>query len=102
VINGPGMILTQWLRLSRDIAYREIGVLVAFVSFPFEIVIHETLIRAVINGPGMILTQWLRLSRDIAYREIGVLVAFVSFPFEIAIHETPMWSLINGSDQPRS
>jgi hypothetical protein len=75
MINGPGMTLTQRLRLSRDIAYREIGMLVAFVSFPFEIAIRETPTRAVINGPGSLLFQRLRLNRDIAYREIGSLVA---------------------------
>jgi hypothetical protein len=59
-------------RRFRDFAYREIGSLVAFVSFLFEIAIRETPTQAVINGPGMTLTQRLRLSRDIAYREIGV------------------------------
>jgi hypothetical protein len=38
--------------IDRDIAYREIGILVAFVSFPFEIAIRETPTQAVINGPG--------------------------------------------------
>jgi hypothetical protein len=78
--------------LNRDIAYREIGVPVAFVSFPFEITIHETPIRAVINGPDVILTQRLRLSRDIAYREIDILDALVSLPLEFAIPETPIRS----------
>ena len=82
------MNLFQRLRLDRDIAYREIGILVAFVSFPLDIAICETRTRAIINGLDSFLIQWLRLNRDIAYREIGILVALCSFPFEFVIPET--------------
>ena len=55
MINGPGMTLTQWLSLSRDIAYREIEIFVALCSLPLEFLILETLTQAVINGPDLIL-----------------------------------------------
>jgi hypothetical protein len=59
VINGPDVILTQLLRLSRDIAYHEIDILDALVSLPLQVAIPETPIRAIINGLDSFLIQWL-------------------------------------------
>jgi hypothetical protein len=83
------MNLFQRLRLDRDIAYREIGILVAFVSFPLDIVIRETPTRAIMNGLDSFSIQWLRLHRDIAYREIDILVVKCFCHFKVPIHETP-------------
>jgi hypothetical protein len=41
-INGPGAILTQWLRLCRNIVYRDFGISVALCSCLLDIVIPET------------------------------------------------------------
>ena len=83
------MNLFQRLRLDRDIAYREIGILVAFVSFPLDIVIRETLTLDIINGLDSFSIQWLRLHRDIAYREIDILVVKCSCHFKVPIPDTP-------------
>jgi hypothetical protein len=92
------MNLFQRLRLDRDIAYREIGILVAFVSFPLDIAIRETPTGAIINGLDSFSIQWLRLNRDIAYRDFDILVALFSIPLDVAIPETPIWSYIYGPD----
>jgi hypothetical protein len=68
------------------------------ISFPLDVVIHETSIRTGINGPDSILIQWLRLNRDFTYRDFGILVALFLFPLHVAIRETPIWSWINGPD----
>jgi len=41
-INGPDRILSWQLRLNRDIAYHEIRIPVAFVSFPLDVAIPDT------------------------------------------------------------
>jgi hypothetical protein len=83
------MNLFQRLRLDRDIAYREIGILVAFVSFLLDIAIRETPTRAIINGLDSFSIQWLRLNRDIAYRDFGILVAKCFCHFKVPIPDTP-------------
>ena len=86
------MNLFQRLRLDHDITYREIEILVAFVSFPPDIAIRETSTGAIINGLDSFSIQWLRLNHDIAYHDFSILVALGSLPLHVMIHETPIWS----------
>ena len=87
------MNLFQRLRLDCDITYHEIEILVAFVSFPLDIAIRETLTGAIINSLDSFSIQWLRLNRD-----FDILVALFFIPLDVAIPETPIWSYIYGPD----
>jgi hypothetical protein len=51
MINGPDLISIQRLRLNRDFAYREIGILDALGSLPLQVAILDTLKWRGINGP---------------------------------------------------
>jgi hypothetical protein len=53
VINDPGLILAQRLRLNRNIMYRDFRSLVAFVHMPLHVAIPESLTRTGINGPEL-------------------------------------------------
>jgi hypothetical protein len=83
------MNLFQRLRLDRDIAYRKIEILVAFVSFLLDIVIHETPTQPIINGLDSFSIQWLRLNRDITYRDFDTLVVKCFLHFKVLIPDTP-------------
>jgi hypothetical protein len=68
VINGPGMILTQQLRLSRDITYCKIGVLEALVSLPLQVAIledtsHNQRSRFILDSMATIASRY-RISRN--------------------------------------
>ena len=93
------MNLFQRPRLDRDIAHREIGILVVLSSFHFEFAIPETPIWSYIYGPDHLWILRSRFTRDFAYREIGILVALCSLPHEFVIPETPIRAVINGLGQ---
>ena len=51
--------------------FHDFDILVAFVSLPLHVAIHETLIWSQINGPDLISIQQLRLNHDFAYRDFA-------------------------------